>query len=315
MNIIKSKIIIVLSVAAITIVLFLSLKFTISHAVSPSSFGLSGYYQQPVDVLFVGSSHVRKSYDIAQIESETGYSAYSIAYNGFDPVLMLPLLKDLLANKNHGIKFLVVDAYSWSIMQEPSVKDERIIYHSPNELKLKYFDLLNSPVMNFGVKENFQLFVSGYNDYILSLPFSKYAAEMTSYRGGYRLYNLPGLSQAEFDNLEPSIKGDASSKASSGQVAALENILTLLASVNIDLVFVETPLPSSLDRFPVIGRSKQLIRDTIERKGQTYIDGDKLIDSTRPHYFSDNNHLSGEGAKLFSSAISQYIDSRIIDAN
>lgn len=76
-----------------------TLKFFTEHKLAPSNFGLGGALAQPrLDLLLIGSSHTRKSYDMRLLEKETGVDdSFQISYDGTDLTLTSQILDYLAA--------------------------------------------------------------------------------------------------------------------------------------------------------------------------------------------------------------------------
>src|SRR5258706_15920629 len=104
----------------------MSLRFAGSHYFASEQSGVHGLaVNAPVDILFIGSSHTRQSYDARLMEQRTGKSVFLVAYNGLDPVSMVPVLKRAFAGKEKpGI--CVVEAYGAIIGRPHEVQDSRL---------------------------------------------------------------------------------------------------------------------------------------------------------------------------------------------
>src|ERR1700730_17129533 len=115
-----------------------ALRILVTHYFSPTNMGIQGAIRNsPVDILLVGSSHTRQSYDIARLERVSGRSAFAVAYNGFDLRAMATFLSAFLRNPKSRPKLIVLEAYCVNLSAPPHINDTRYFFDAPPVLKLR----------------------------------------------------------------------------------------------------------------------------------------------------------------------------------
>jgi hypothetical protein len=290
--------------AALALLLcFALLKFMGEHKLAPVNSGVSGLLNGPkVDLLFVGSSHTRLSYDMKIIERSTGdENSYLCAYNDADLRTIAQLLEYVSRDPDHKPKFVAVEAYSFILAQKPDLQDPRLYFDAPPELKLRVLSDYFEARRNFSaVLDLFDLTVNRGNDQILAYPIYAWMERTASYKGGRRDIVAPGVSPEQFRSfkVEKHI-GDPDPI----QVESFHRIAALARSKSIHIIFIESPMPAPVSANPGIQRIKQSLRKLAESEGCIYIDGDAGFPIGEPELFTDNNHLSAAGKQLFSERI------------
>ena len=74
------------------------LKFECEHLFAPRNMGIGGLLaDDKTQLLLIGSSHTRQSYDVKKLEDETGVPSFLVAYNGMDLVAIDQIVSYLIA--------------------------------------------------------------------------------------------------------------------------------------------------------------------------------------------------------------------------
>jgi hypothetical protein len=125
----------VVTMSVVVLASLAGLRFATSHYFAPQQSGVRGLaVNSPVDILFIGSSHTRQSYDARLLEQKTGKKVFLVAYNGLDLVNMVPVLRRVLATEAKP-KLLVVEAYGAILGRPHAVQDSRLYFEADPKLK------------------------------------------------------------------------------------------------------------------------------------------------------------------------------------
>ena len=238
-------------VSLIVLLTLVTLKLLTEHRLAPKNAGLQGALAQPrLDLLLIGSSHTRKSYDMRLLERETGISSsFLISYDNADLSTMAQMLDTMAATLDRCPRHVVVEAYSAMLGRAPDLQDPLYFLDAPPSLKLRiiqsYFANHKSPG---GVLDLFDLVVNRGNDEIVSYPVYIHALKMASYKGGRTDFYFPGMTAEAFRNLQARLNGTDPDPL---QVAALNHILDLAARLHFQVLFVDTPMPRPVTKSSV----------------------------------------------------------------
>ena len=281
-----------------------ALKFFTEHRLAPKNFGLGGVLSEPkLDLLLVGSSHTRKSYDMRLLEKGTGITAsFQLGYDGTDLTMISQMLDYLVARPGHCPRYLVVEAYSTMLARKPDLQDARYFYDAPPSLKREIIrSYLADRSYRSAFLDIFDLVVNRGNDEIVTHPFYSPIVERGSYKGGRTDLFFPGLSPEEFRKLEVKPQANVPDPA---QLSALYRILAVTRSHGIAVIFIDPPMPQPVSS----GRDIQLLKkdfgEILSAQHIPYIDGDQGFPINDPSMFSDSNHLSSKGREAFTSIVS-----------
>jgi hypothetical protein len=262
--------------------------------------GYPGYLAAPPpDLLLIGSSHTRQSYNIPAIESATGRSAYILAYGSLDLNYMDLLLQDLLRQPERRPKIVVLEAYSAKLARQPDVGDYRLFYDAPPRLKFRL--MANYLHHHSGISawmDLFDLVINRGTDQILTAPLNSRILCNLSYKGGYRNKVVQGITEDEFRSLHAEIAGSYPDKA---QLAALRDIIELCRRDHIRLVLAESPMPAPISSKPEIQRLKRDFREEAQANHLPYLDGDAAFPTSDPSLFADAGHLSTAGRDRYTA--------------
>ena len=290
--------------AAFAILLCLvTLKFFTEHKFTSSRSGFEAAMSQPsLDLLLIGSSHTRKSYDMQMIEQATGDSSlFLVSYDGIDMISMSQMLDYMASKPGRCPRHVVVEAYGAMLGRGFDLQDPRYFAEAPPSMKL---EILRSYVAGRPYRsaflDAFDLIVNRGNDEIVAFPLYAWAHKVDSYKGGRAAFNFPGLTAEQFHELRASYH---ETTPNPDQVAALNHIMDLAASRHIALLFVDTPLPGPVSSNPVIQSLSNDFKDIVTARGYPYIDGNVGFPVDDPSLFSDSNHMSSQGRDEFTRRI------------
>jgi hypothetical protein len=297
-----------------------ALKFFTEHKLAPKNSGLGGELSQHrVDLLLIGSSHTRKSYDMRQLEKSTGVdTSFLMSYDGADLSSISQMLDYLVTRPAHCPRYLVVEAYSTVFGRKPGLEDPRYFIEAPPTLKVtiirSYLSERHYAVGAF--LDIFDLIVNRGNDEIVAYPFYSWATKTASYKGGRTDFVFPGVSEEVFRQFKVQLYA---SDPNSDQIAALNRILDVVHHHNIAAIFIDTPLPEPVSLNPAVQALKKDFRDIVSARRYPYVDGDRGFPIDDPSMFEDNNHLSSRGRDVFTSRISvelkSWMDSQIVSGS
>jgi len=280
-----------------------ALKFFTEHRLAPRNSGISGALAQPrLDLLLIGSSHTRKSYDMRLIDKGTGVPAsFMITYDGADLVVISQILDYLVTRQDHCPRYLVVEAYSAMLARKHDLQDPRYYFDSPPPLKMTILRSYQSEQGHWAtILNDFDLVVNRGNDQIITYPFSAPIVENESYKGGRTDFYFLGLSAREFAALKLDLDSNLPNPA---QLAAVHHIIDVARSHHIELIFIDTPMPQPVSSNPDIQKLKKNFREILAARQVPYIDGDQGFPIDDPSLFSDKNHLSSKGREEFTKKI------------
>lgn len=280
-----------------SIALVVGIKFTFEDRLGPATRGLSGELKHaPVKLLLVGSSHTMQSYDIRELEKDTGVSAFSVSYSSLDMTYMVPVIKAAFADPAKRPKLLVLEAYSYKFGMQPALRDTQLFFDAPPAAKLEM--LRTYAAENGGWRHSFikiwVLVVNRGGDVILTYPLLHRKLNSTHYNGSYLDRTSPGYPAAQFDSLRlPSSPAVPDPE----NMAGLLSILLLARENNVHVIMVATPMPAPVEAQPNVRALEQSLRDIAAHAGVTYYH-DPDFPLNDPAMFYDNNHLSTAGREL-----------------
>lgn len=285
-------------------VLLVAAKFTCEHRFAPVTSGIQGALAaSPVDVLFLGSSHTRQSYDVAALEKTIHGSAFLVAYNGLDYQQMAVLVPALLAHGKKPPKTLVIEGYCMSLVRKGGLQDSRMFFDAPPDMKIEIMrQYLAEGATWQRYLDLFDLAVSRDNELLLMHPTYSLLTAKLSYRGGYTGKYVPGLRDFEAINLKI-----PSSSADSEQEAALVSVIKAAKKQNVRVLCIESPVPGPAERQNTVRRLKARLAQILQEQNVPYLDGASDFPVDDPQLFADSNHLSTKGRALFTEMAARFI--------
>jgi hypothetical protein len=290
--------------AVLLAVLLVAAKFTCEHRFAPLNSGIQGgLAASPVDVLFVGSSHTRQSYDVHALEKSLHDSAFLVAYNGLDYQAMTVIVPALIANRKGPPKVLVIEGYCMSLVRTGGLEDSRMFFDAPPGMKV---ELMRQYLADGATWQRyldlFDLAVNRDNELLLMHPAYSQLTAWLSYRGGYAGKYVPGLH--DFDGIGLNIP---LTSASPEQEAALVSVIKAAKQHNVRVLCIESPMPGPAERQDTVIRLKARLAQILREQDVPYLDGASGFPVDDPKLFADSNHLSTEGRALFTEVAARFI--------
>lgn len=290
-----------LASALLCLALFAGLKVLLVHRLAVPTMGWRGAVETwPMDILWVGSSHTRQSYNVRLLDHQTDEGCYLLAYSGLDPVNIEVLLSHYFKTRQQKPKLLVLESYSAMISRRPDLSDTALFFDAPPRVKLALISAyVQSHPGAHGWKDVFSLVVNRDNELWLTYPINSRLLRGRYFKGMPIAKELVGVNSESFRKFDLRIDPEPRPE----QTRAIINLIQLARANAVPLVFVETPMPSSVERSEVVARNKKTLRELITSNGARYIDGAVGFPCDGPENFSDSNHLSAKGRDLFTTRI------------
>lgn len=284
--------------------LLVAAKFTCEHRLASLNSGIQGEIaMSPVDVLFVGSSHTRQSYDVKAMENNLHGSVFLVAYNGLDYQAMTVIIPALIANRKGPPKILVIEGYCMSLVRKGGLEDSRMFFDAPPGIK---FAIMRQYLAEGATWQRyldlFDLAVNRDNELLLMHPAYSLLTARLSYHGGYIGKHVPGL--RGFDGINLRIPG---SSADSEQEAALLSVIKAAKQQNVRVLCIESPVPGPAERQDAVRRLKSRLAQILREQDVPYLDAAGSFPVDDPRLFADSNHLSTEGRALFTEMATRFI--------
>lgn len=282
------------------------LKFFFSSTLSSSTTGIKGYQSQPsVDILFVGSSLTRQSYDIRSLDSLTHQNTYLLAYNGLSPVFAHALLQNAWQNPALVPKVLVMEAYPYKSVVPTKLMDVRMINDGNYKLKMNLLHILHQQT-TLSFVDYFYLLAQN-NETLISYPFTGKYYENLSYKGAYQNKYVMGLSNDAYaaiqDPLAQEMGPNYPIALDKNACAAHQKIVALCNKKGVKCIYLVPPISQKVADMPSWKQAKNLmmpfLKDSI--KPTLIIDNPAFqFDYSQPQHYNDGLHLSTAGRAAFS---------------
>ncbi|WP_292944073.1 hypothetical protein [Olleya sp. UBA1516] len=250
------------------------------------------------DIVIIGSSRGANNVSAKQLEEKTGFSCYNLSYRGSSVIFHEFILKTLLLHNNKPKKVLLVIDNGYQFIKEHSLHFR--------------FDRLN-PLKNYGyiheklIENNKKSFLSNFfysfkvnrEDFSLK-PKRIYEIDvMTSH--GSKLLKAKNNEKLEYIN---EVKKYEINEEELAKLEAFNSIQRMCSNNDIELYLVFTPGLMTFDtdflkRFKklVSPDEKIIVYDTLDER---YKEKD---------IYRDHTHMFSKGAKIFTSEISDFINS------
>lgn len=282
---------------------FLSLKLLFSHHFGYTNTGLKSVLKnKPADILIIGSSHVRFSYDTKKMEELCQCTVRSVSYSFLNYPLILPIL-ELLANENKlPTKKLIIDHYSLIYFKEREFVDTRLFFESPLPLKIDILSYMFENFKKLNFKDYFRFIVSSENEMLLNFPINNPIVDSRNYNGSYQKKHVPSMSSKRYQNLKISTKHFNFNKYSQIEEDYLLAIHQFIGKQKIEYQLVETPLPIGIYKTPRLQAFLNSQKNKYSQLGIPFIDTNDYFEEMNLDFksFMDDNHLSSHGRIQFS---------------
>ncbi|MBP0904530.1 hypothetical protein ACFSKN_11565 [Mariniflexile gromovii] len=252
------------------------------------------------DIIVLGSSRGAGNILAGQLEKETGLTAYNLSYQGSNVDFHKFILETLLKfNKAPQYVLLSIDNSSQFI------KDESLNYREDAVLPLTKYNYINNELVNEKINSplSYAFFLGRYNKF-----HSLFRDAFVNTRNPIDSFGSMGIlkkNDVKLNYVEKTEKYNQNFEKAS-RIKAFKNIQKLCKLNNIKLVFVFSPSfynfeSSFYTRFKKLDESEN---------------GIFVYDSTNniyrnQEYFYDKTHLFINGAKIFSTEISNFINTEL----
>lgn len=265
-----------------------------------ANYGLSYLVNQgSIENLFIGSSMFRQGLDAKQLE-ENGLDSFILSYNGNNPTLELWSLKYLLKN-NVKIKNLYIDMYAYSLTDEPSISDSKILMEVDLQGKYELYKLLNE---KWNMSDFYSIFVSKNTELLLAWPIYYKLVNATYYKGGITS-GKDGISSERLRELAMIEEN----KIDERNKEAILEIIKLCNENTINLYYIETPKSTRIIENENYQSLMSIYQDILnEHKVKYYLasDIDQEISKDSYHFF-DLIHLSNTGRDKYTRSLARIL--------
>lgn len=243
-----------------------------------------------IDILFLGSSHAYRGFDVRFYEN-LGYKSFNLGSSAQTPLQTNLLLKRYLDTLNP--KHIVYDVYP-EIFDNDGVESALdLIANSSND-----FESLKMALSINHVKVYNTLIFGYINDFFGTN--SNYNEDKNK---GSDTYIKNGFVEKELSYYNGKYKHDIKWKFKGYQQNSFEDIITYINSKNIHLSLVQVPVTKSRYK----GYREKHKFDTYINKFSAYYNFNKLLDLNDTIHFYDTQHLNSKGVNLFNQAIKEQV--------
>ena len=241
-----------------------------------------------VDVLFLGSSHTYRGFDVRNFDNS--FNLGSSAQSPIQTNLLLNRYLDTLNPKT------IVYAVNPTMFVNDGVESSfDIISNDKNDIESLKMALKINHLKTY----NTLLF--GYVHDILKPNFSSLEAAQR----GKDTYISGGYVQREMEFFKSSVKYSTKSELQIGkkQLAAFENIISMINGKNIRLILLFPPIsPSLYESYTYI--------DSFDEKMKTfgeYYNFNEIVNLDDSLHFYDSDHLNQDGVDVFNAGLLEYV--------
>lgn len=231
-------------------VIFLLAQFPFKESVSPA---LSAeFLERPLDILYMGSSHVNTVIQPAMIENLTGLSGYGYGAPGARVDQLYYLLKDMVHHQSP--KYIILETSSiiakdplidqQYVVADQIINDQVLLHYTSEDIPAQYWDEALLPLWRNHTKwkEGFSLIPGTLNNAL----FGSYNAENLGYFGYTKAINESAyryVLKKDYSNL--TWPGGVEAVPTGDQQASLQDIVDLCEQKGIQLILLRNAnLPS-----------------------------------------------------------------------
>ncbi len=320
---IRGLIIGILIAAVLTVVKDEYARFLLSHANYGMQALITGQKEGELDReegvnLFIGSSMFRKGLDIDLLDEGLEGDNYILAYNGTRPFQCCEEIR-YAVRKGVKIRHLYVDLYAYALNVEPWVEDSRLFLETDLSFKVELWKEMRAYSEN-RLKDFWELFVTANNERLLCWPVDYGLTNSMFRRGGY-LSEDAGLSEEDCTDAESVVPDIEEVQINEAQVSYLRKLIALCREEGIPITFIETPKYRSVmydaeyvalmrgylgilneEECPyyVVSDTALTCEDVLN---QELLQGIVAVDTGKTSCYGDTVHLSGEGKREFTAAL------------
>ena len=251
-----------------------------------------------VDILFLGSSHAYRGFDV-RIFEKSGFKTFNLGSSAQTPIQTQLLLDRYLNSLNPKLVIYAISPSSFSSDGVESAVD--IISNSKN-------DILS---MNMALKINhpkvYNTLIYGFMRDIFKLN-SNFNQPVQEKATGYIDTYISGGYVEKSTNIHFNANATEEKYPESEiiflhyQLNAFKEIISYFKTRNIEYILVRTPVANYN-----ISKNNDEFNNVMQQYGQ-YIDFNKIFNFTDNYYY-DAGHLKQEGAEIFSARVSDLVGS------
>jgi hypothetical protein len=283
-------------ICILVFVILLYLKNAYSYIFSSRTSGMIAVPKNG-DLLFIGSSMTRQSYDTKLLNENLGL-VYLVAYNGNQPCLILEEWRFLLARGVSWKKYYI-EFYPQTSAVAPSISDLRIFLDSDLDLKLKYIRLL-SLGRQLTFAEYYELFVTSNIELISTFLISKPLIDSLSYNGGY-IGKMERGSDLESLDRESELIVLTTKEMDPNQKKCWADLFTFARSKSLEMEIWESPKYRAVGVHSHYTSIRNQMLEMTKRAGIPYRSLPFAVDD--PSLFRDPIHLSTKGREIFTREV------------
>ena len=282
---------------------FLTFKFSFSHLFGYKKTGLGTVLNSPkADILIIGSTHVRFSYDTKLMEKKCGCSVQAVSYSYLNYPLIFDILEFLKGEDKLPKQKLIIDHYALLFFKNREFVDTRLFFEAPPNLKFKILRYMKNKLTSLGLKDFYRFIVTSENELMINYLWNRPLVDKRDYNGSYQAKKIRGVDQKKYETFKVSDLSFDFKNFNEYDFKQMIKINNDFKSAYYQIYFVETPLP------PTVWKNSKLVKFRESYHQKLAKNQIKLIDSNYDYElmeleaksFMDENHLSTSGREKFS---------------
>lgn len=292
----------------------------LTHLPNKDNRNLDGYlwrdlYNQPdnsIDIMFLGSSHARFSFDTKKFNEKLGMNTFNLSTADQTPVVGYYALQQAL--RHQSPKVLVYEAYTSKMCDDSNITAANFVYYylKDYDIKLKMLAslrkedkfrdfVINSNIKTYRFRQSFYVWAELIRTHKLN-PAAVFADKNVfddiEYRGDGYLASDKVVTQENLINSP--FKSAGNHVFNKKQLDYFGKAIDLCKAKGIKVLIVTAPMPkATIDYIKEYNSLSKTISDFSQKRGIKYIDynlisnRDKIFDDS---CFRDSNHLNTKGA-------------------
>lgn len=239
-----------------------------------------------VDILFLGSSHSYRGFDVRLYE-EKGLKVFNLGSSSQTPIQTKVLINRYLKELNP--KLVIFEVFPNTFTSEGVESSLDLIANDKNDIetlkmlaKIKHMKTLNTAIFGF-YKDFFNL-----NDKFIE---KKIKINDTYISGGFVEKEIMHYELEEIEEKEIEINKN--------QINAFEDILHIFKSNNIDFILIQAPMTHDYYNSYI---NPEYFDEKMSSYGE-YINFNNILDLDDSTYFFDSNHMNQDGVVIFNEKL------------
>ncbi|MGB0454803.1 MAG: hypothetical protein ACPGJV_13925 [Bacteriovoracaceae bacterium] len=282
---------------------FVFFKLVLSHHFSYRESGLNTVLKsERSDILIIGSSHVRFSYDAELIEKKCNCSVQTVSYSYLDYSLIYEILR-LFKDKNLlPRKKLIIDHYSLMFLKKRDFIDTRLFFDAPFSLKKKILAHMFQSFKKVTFQDLYRFVISSNNEILLTYPVNRPLVDSRSYNGSYKRKTIKGMKEEDYNALQISKNHFDFNNVRDDEIKTLLNLNSFMKEAVNSYVFLETPLPAPISNNQELQTFINKQKSLYQEQSLPFIYSNDYFNEMELYSesFMDDNHLSTFGREQFS---------------